>query len=81
MELKELANKLGLKNIVISHINHSYVRDEITLIVNDNLIINLVGKTYNNIPLNKNGIDKTIEKNKVLYILRKVKNELKGVTL
>lgn len=46
MELQELAKRIGVKNILVSHINDMHYKDNITIIVNDDIALNLVGKTY-----------------------------------
>jgi len=77
MQLKELAQKLGVKNIIVSHFNHNYLKNCITIIVNDNLAINLVGKTYTFVPLTEKGINKEIAKKSVLDTLRLIEKEMK----
>ena len=60
MELKDLANKIGIKNVIITHINNYHYKDYMTVIINDDLVVNLVGKTFTFIPLTENGINKGI---------------------
>ena len=78
MELKTLANSLGIKNILVTHINHSYYKDDITVIVSDNLLFTLVGKTISFIPLTADGIGKEISRSNYTRILNLVKETLKG---
>lgn len=77
MELSDLASKIGVKNILVSHINNNYWKDNITVIVNDDLLFTLVGKTISFIPLSKNGIGKELRKDSYANILNKIKLELR----
>lgn len=81
MELKELASKLGVKNIVITHINNYHYKDYMTIVVNDDLVINLVGKTFSFIPLNSNGINKGISNKNTRDIFNEIRKELVGETI
>ena len=76
MELKELAQKLGIKNIIVSHFNHKYLKNYITIIINDDLAINLVGKTYTFIPLTTKGVDKQIARKSVMDTLHLIEIEM-----
>lgn len=77
MELQDLAKKLGVKNIVVSHINDMHYKDNITIVVNDYLVVNLVGKTYSIIPLTKDGIDKSVNSGALRKMLDAIRSELK----
>ena len=76
MELKELAEKLGVQNILVTSYDSMTYKDNITVIVNDDLLFHLVGKTVSFIPLSKNGINKSIKMNVVKEILDSIKLEL-----
>ena len=76
MELQELAKKVGVKNIIVSHYNDMHFKDNITIIVNNDILINLVGKTYSTVPLTTNGIDKTINTSSLRKLLDTIKTEL-----
>lgn len=76
MELQELAKKMGVKNIIVSHYNDMHFKDNITVIINNDLLINLVGKTYSTVPLTTNGIDKTINTTSLRKLLDAIKTEL-----
>lgn len=78
MELQDLAKRIGVKNILVSHINDMHYKDNITVIINDDIALNLVGKTYTPIPLTANGINKSINTSAIKKILDVVKKELDG---
>lgn len=78
MELKDLANKFGVVNIVVSHINSDYYKDSITVVISNDLVMNYVGKTYSFVPLTENGINKQISSASVGKVLDAVKAELNG---
>lgn len=77
MELKELANNIGVDNILVSHINSNYYKDCITVIVNSDLAFTLVGKTVSFVPLTKNGIGKELNNKSYVNILNRIKLELR----
>lgn len=81
MELKELAGRLNVDNILVSHINSGYYKDSITIIVDKDLVINYVGKTYTFVPLSMDGINKGISKKDVSTILNAIKIELKDKSI
>lgn len=76
MELQDLAKKLGVVNIIVSHYNDMHFKDHITIVVNGDIILDLVGKTYSVIPLTANGIDKTINTGAIRKTLDAIKKEL-----
>lgn len=76
MEMQDLAKKLGVRNIIVSHINDGYYKDNITIIVNDYLLVSFIGKTYTTIPLTKDGIDKDINSGALRKIIDRIKKEL-----
>lgn len=76
MELQDLAKKLGVKAIIVSHFNHVSYKDHITIIVNNDLAIDYMGKTYAPIPLTVNGIDKSINTSGIKKVLDAIKKEL-----
>lgn len=76
MELKDLAKRIGVINIIVSHYNHISYKDHITVIVNNDLVLDLVGKTYSVVPLTANGIDKSINTGAIRKILDAIKKEL-----
>ena len=77
MELKDLANKIGIKNVIITHINNYHYKDYMTVIINDDLVVNLVGKTFTFIPLTENGINKGISNKNIREIFNFIREELK----
>ena len=77
MEYKELAEKLGLKNILIRHINSDYYKDCITVIINEDLIMNLVGKTFSFIPTTEKGIKEELTQKSAANIINKIREELR----
>ena len=79
--MEELAKRLNVKNILVTHINNDYYKDDITIIINDDLLINLVGKTFSFIPLSENGIGKRIPSSSVSAILNAIRKELNGKTI
>lgn len=74
---QELIKKLGVKDIIISSYNHEYYKDNITIIINDDIAMHLVGKTYSFIPLTENGIHKELTKESSKKILKTIEEELK----
>ena len=78
MELNDLATSLGVKNIVVSHINSNYYKDDITIVINDYLVLNLMGKTISFIPLTIKGVGKELSRSYYVDILNRVKDRLKG---
>lgn len=76
MELKELAKKIGVKNVLITHYNSTMYKDFITVILTDNLIMNLIGKTVYFIPTSITGIDMEINKATQIKILNYIKDYL-----
>lgn len=81
MNLKDLANKMGVVDIFITHINNDFYKDYITIIIDDNILINLVGKTFETIPLSEKGINMHLQPSKVRQIINLVKSELKDVKI
>lgn len=78
MELKDLAKKIGVKNIVITHINNYHYKDYMTVVINDDLVVNLVGKTFTFIPLNENGIRKGLSNKDTRNIFNAIRKEMEG---
>ena len=76
MELQDLAKKLGVKAIIVSHFNDMHYKDHITIIVNDDIAIDYMGKTYAPIPLTVNGIDKSINTSSMRKTLDAIRKEL-----
>lgn len=76
MELKELANKIGVKNIIITHINNYHYKDYITVVLNEDLVVNLVGKTFTFIPLNEKGINEGLSNKDIRNIFNAIRKEL-----
>ena len=77
MELKDLAKKIGVKNIVVTNINSYKYKDNITIVINDDLVISLVGKTFSFIPLTINGVNKGLSNACVRNMFDTIKKELK----
>ena len=77
MEYTDLANKIGVKNIIVSHINSDHYKNVITVMVNDDLILYLVGKTMHFIPLTKNGVGKMLASSSANKILNRIEEELR----
>lgn len=77
MELKDLATKIGVVNIIVSHINSDYYKDNITVIINSDCVMNLVGKTCSYIPLTVHGVGKELNMSSVRKILDAIRAELK----
>lgn len=77
MELKELASTIGVKNILVTHINSTHYKNFITVIVNNDLAFNLMGKTIYFIPLTKEGIGKELSSKGYSSILNRIKLELR----
>ena len=73
MEMKDLAIKLGLKNILISTYNNVRYKDEFTIILNDYLLIHLVGRTVAFVPLTIKGINKAIDMKSANKIIDTIK--------
>ena len=78
MELKELAKKIGAKNIIVSHINNLHYKDCITVVLNDDIVMNLTGKTFEFIPLNENGINKGISNKNAKEIFSLIRKEMEN---
>lgn len=81
MELKDLASKLGVVNIIVSHINNDYYKDSFTIVINNDLVMNYVGKTYSFIPLTGDGIGKALTTSSVKMFIERIKDELKEQSL
>lgn len=75
MELKELAKELGVKKILVVYCNNGYYKDNIVIIVDNNIIYNLVGKTYSKIPLTKKGITLDIKPKDIKNMLSRIREE------
>jgi len=78
MELKDLASKIGAKAIIVEHINDMYYKDSFTVVINDDMVMNYVGKTYTFIPLTMNGVGKTLAKGNITKLIAAIKDELKN---
>jgi len=76
MMFQELAKKVGVKNIIVSHINNDYYKDNITVIVNEHFILHLVGKTVDFVPLDENGINKELTTKSTKLLINTIKKEL-----
>ena len=76
--MTNLEKKLGVKKILISNINNEYYKDTITVIVNDDIAIHVVGMKYEIIPLTENGINKELQPKVVKQILHIIKEVYKG---
>lgn len=81
MELSELAKKLGVKNIIVTTINNYAYKDNYTVVISDDLVLNLTGKTFEFIPLTQNGINKRISNDAVRKIFDAIREELKDTRL
>lgn len=81
MELSELASRIGVKSIIISSINNDYLKDHFTVIVNDDILVDLMGKTYTFIPLSSNGVGKQLSTASVRKIFDLIREEMKGKTV
>lgn len=77
MEMRELASKLGVKNIVVSHINSDMYKDVYTVVINDDLVMTFTGKTYGFVALTENGVGKELNRSAVTRILDSIRSELK----
>lgn len=81
MELVELAKRVGAKNIIVTHINNYAYKDNFTVVINDDLVLNLTGKTFEFIPLTENGINKKIPNDAIRKIFGAIREELKDTRL
>lgn len=81
MELKDLAEKIGVKNIIISHINNLHYKDSITVVLNEDIVMNLVGKTFCFVPLNEKGINKGISNKNARLIFEKIRKEMEEMSV
>ena len=81
MELKDLANRIGVKNIIVTHINNLHYKDYVTVVINDDLVVNLVGKTFTFIPLSESGINKGLTSKSARNIFNTIRKELEGKTI
>ena len=79
--MENLEKKLGVKKILISNINNDYYKDTITVIVNDDIAIHVVGMKYDMIPLTENGINKELAPKTVKQILHAIKDAYEGKTI
>lgn len=75
-EKKELAKKLGVENILVDHFGDYSYKDSLNIIVNKDLMINYVGRTYSYIPLTKEGLGKCVDSKATKNLLQKIKESL-----
>lgn len=78
-EMKNLADKMGVKKIIISHFNSDKYKDFITIVINEDLVLNLIGKTIYYIPLTEKGINKKIQH--ANNVISSVENVLKAMNI
>lgn len=76
VEKKDLAKKLGVDNILINHFEDLQYKNSFTIILNEDLALNYVGKTYSFIPLTANGLGKEWASRSVSELLNNIKEEL-----
>ena len=77
IEKKELAKKLGVKNILVNYFDEMSYKDSMTIILTDDLALNYVGRTYSFIPLTATGLGKRIGGRDVNKLLTSIKEDLK----
>ena len=78
-EMEKLADKMGVKKIIISHFNNDKYKDFITIVINEDLVLNLIGKTIYYIPLTEKGINKKIQH--ANNVIASVENVLKAMNI
>lgn len=76
VEKKDIAQKIGVENILVNYYAELGYKTSLTIILNKDLLLNYIGKTYSFIPLTGNGLGKKLSNKDVNELLDKVINEL-----
>ena len=77
MILKEFAEWIGAKNIIVKHYNNEYYKNDITVILSEHLALHVVGKTADFVPLDEIGLTQKLSTGTINAIMDRIKEELK----
>ena len=76
VEKKELAKKLGVDNILVSYFSEPGFKTNLTVIIDEDFLMNYIGQTYTFVPLTAEGLNKKLGTMVVKNLLDTINDEL-----